>query len=439
MQELRSIVQKALRNPDLLPDGWPQLFYFIEEYLETLANDPSKLLLFLVEDHARCPHTVLEQIFEVLRARKKVKIEDYRRVSYHLGKLPLDRSAAYLSVACLKDVSPISDEKKRHYLSKCCERWEWYFDPETEEDTKDSFVTCMDFLVHEVKVVPREYPMTPTTALRLAAAVSHLVAWDLMHPKVRLDKRVARNNLARNFRRNIDSSVRVVRPLLLGFVAADNWMARAHKTMDPRAKELVEMYLELAIACCANASARLDLIVMNALLVLMGHIPDPSTIDVPSGYPPCNLDDIPTDPRAFPMPDVAQDRHTLRGKNMVDTTNSLKKRCEKLCIPIPKNIGYSHGPPSNNTKQGFEEFMEHIRLCEEHRNDGIEPLFKEKALEVYRSLPAGIPKKRLEILKHKLQISGEAPRKPVPNKRKQKDDACHLETKRQMNRAQEDS
>ena len=102
MQELRSIVQKMHRNPGLLNGGWIEYFYFLDEYFPTMSNDPSKLLLFLVEDCARCPLGILEAVTDIFqKARKEVTIEDYRKVSAAIARQPVDRSAAYLSVACL--------------------------------------------------------------------------------------------------------------------------------------------------------------------------------------------------------------------------------------------------------------------------------------------------------------------------------------------------
>ena len=124
----------------------------------------------------------------------------------------MDRSAAYLSVACLDLVSPLSEEEKHFLLSERLERWETFLCFEEEEAAKRGFAVCMALLYREVRAVPRKYPMTANTALRLAAAVSHLVAWDTMYPKVRLERIAPRNTLARMFSMTIDRSVRVVRP-----------------------------------------------------------------------------------------------------------------------------------------------------------------------------------------------------------------------------------
>ena len=255
MQELRSIVQKMHRNPQLLADGWKEYFYFLDEYFPTMKNDPSKLLLFLVEDCARCSLGVLKAVTDIFqKARKEVTIEEYRRVSAAIARQPLDRSAAYLSVACLDLVSPLSEEEKSSLVNGSVQRWEWALRPEEDHETRHSFIECVALICREVRAAPREYPMPPDSALRIAAALSHLVSWDKKYYKVRLDKRCARNSLAYVFVRNIHSSVKVVRPLIFGLVAARDWMRLAHDTLDPRAKLFVDQYIEMGLACCANTS-----------------------------------------------------------------------------------------------------------------------------------------------------------------------------------------
>ena len=440
MQELRSIVQKMHRNPGLLNGGWPEYFYFLDEYFPTLKNDNSKLLLFLVEDCARCPLRILEAVTEIFQTpQKEVKIEDYRKVSAAIARQPVDRSAAYLSVACLDLVKPLSGEEKRSLIDGSRMGWECVLHPDEEEKTKNSFTACMALLSREVKSVPRKYPMPPDSALRIAAALSHLVAWDQTYPEVRFDKRCARRSLAHHFVQNIHPSVKVVRPLVLGLTAVRNWTRFARETVEPKAKRLVNQYVQMGIACCGNKSARLDLVAMNALLVLMGRFPDESAPDFMSDSLPCNPNDVPNEPRAFSMPQVSQDRHTRRG-NLSDTTDTLKKRCEKLRVEVPKNEEYSHGPSAHKTRQGFEEFMEHIQTCEDQTSDGREPVFKEEALRLYRSQSKDEEKKRIKILKRKFEISDVKPRKRLASKRKRKEDACKRKAKKQrMNQEQKDS
>ena len=440
MQELRSIVQKMHRNPGLLNGGWPEYFYFLDEYFPTLKNDNSKLLLFLVEDCARCPLRILEAVTEIFQTpQKEVKIEDYRKVSAAIARQPVDRSAAYLSVACLDLVKPLSGEEKRSLINGCIRRWEWVLCPEEEEETKYSLTACMALICREVKAVPCQYPMPPDSALRIAAALCHLVAWDQTYPEVRFDKRSARSSLAHHFQQNIHPSVKMVRPLVLGLTAVRNWTRFARETVEPKAKRLVNQYVQMGIACCGNKSARLDLVAMNALLVLMGRFPDESAPDFMSDSLPCNPNDIPNEPRAFSMPQVSQDRHTRRG-NLSDTTDTLKKRCEKLRVEVPKNEEYSHGPSAHKTRQGFEEFMEHIQTCEDQTSDGREPVIKEEALRLYRAQSIEEEKKWIKIFKRKFEISDVKPRKRLASKRKRKEDACKRKAKKQrMSQEQKDS
>lgn len=426
MQELRSIVHKMHRNPLLLSGGWIEYFYFLEEYFPTMRNDPSILMLFVAEDCARCPLGLLATITDILqRSRKYVTLEDYRRVSVAIAMQPVDRTAAYLSVACLDQVSPLSEEEKGTLVNGEAAIWADYLRPEENEAIRRSFGSCMVLLNQTVGHVPHEYPMTPETALRIAATVSHLVAWDTMHPKVRLDKTRATKNIASAFRQKITHST--VRPLVFALVAPYKWMHLASRTLDPRAKQFVDQYITMALVCCGKKSARLDLIAMNVLSVLMGRIPDESTADFLFDSPPCDPSEIPDYPRAFPMPKVSQDRHTRRGKNLIDTTTSLENHCEKRGLRLPENIEYSHGPPAHFTKQGFEEFMEHIQSCEDQTSDGKQPAFKEKALSMYRSLPQGVKDARMEILKQRLPDFVSEPQTRAASKRKQEEDASHLE------------
>ena len=154
---------------------------------------------------------------------------------------------------------------------------------------------------------------------------------------------------------------------------------------------------------------------------------------------PCNPNDVPNEPRAFSMPQVSQDRHTRRG-NLSDTTDTLKKRCEKLRVEVPKNEEYSHGPSAHKTRQGFEEFMEHIQTCEDQTSDGREPVFKEEALRLYRAQSIEEEKKWIKIFKRKFEISDVKPRKRLAGKGKRKEDALKGKAKKQrMSQEQKDS
>ena len=439
MQELRSIVQNMHRDPFLLTGGWKEYLYFLEEYFPTMNNNPWKLMSFLVEDCARCPLGILVAVTDILKkVRKSVTMEDYRRVSTAIARQPMDRSVVYLSVACLEQVRPISEDLGslmtrgvEKWVGPFCPRpdnWHHYLWHEKDEATKLSFLKCMAFIQREVWDVDWEYPMTSDTVLRLSAAISHLVAWDAMHPKVRIAKESVKQTIARTFiGRATNFSGKRARPLIFAFVAATNWMNLARETLDKRADQFVTQYLNLALAYCADESASLDRLAMNALLVLMGRFPDESVPDFLSEDPPCDSKDVPSVPRAFPMPKVSQDRDTRRGKNLTDTAHTLKKHCEKLGLQIPDNIEYSHGPPAHETKQGFEEFMEHIQACEYQMGDGNPPVFKEKALSIYRSLPQGVKDTRMEILKQRLPDFFSERKARAASKSKQEEDASHLE------------
>ena len=402
MFELRSIVQKMIRNPAVLPGGWKQFFFFLEEYLDTMIRDTSKLMLFLVEDHGRCPATLLQDVIAVLKSPKSVSRLDYWRVSAAMARQPVDRSAAYLSVACLDvlrqlDKSTTMDfpEEWNHLLEECA-----------HEEARSKFVACMSFLYREMMAVSHAYPMTPETALRLAAAVTHLVVWDSMFPKLRLNKKNMADTIKEFLAPEWSLCKKSVRPLILGFAVAFWWMKRAEDTLDPRARDYVELYATVALTCCSNKSARLDLVIFNALLVLTGRFPDETSVDYLSDLP-CDPREVPMERRAYPMPACAEDRHTRRGKHLFDTTSILTKYCERQGLALPPNVSYSHGPPSHRVKQGFEEFMEHIRLCEEQTSDGRQPAFKDEACRVYRSVPPRFPQKRMEILKLRLQLTNE--------------------------------
>ena len=320
MFELRSIVQKMIRNPAVLPGGWKQFFFFLEEYLDTMIRDTSKLMLFLVEDHGRCPATLLQDVIAVLKSPKSVSRLDYWRVSAAMARQPVDRSAAYLSVACLDvlrqlDKSTTMDfpEEWNHLLEECA-----------HEEARSKFVACMSFLYREMMAVSHAYPMTPETALRLAAAVTHLVVWDSMFPKLRLNKKNMADTIKQFLAPEWSLCKKSVRPLILGFAVAFWWMKRAEDTLDPRARDYVELYATVALTCCSNKSARLDLVIFNALLVLTGRFPDETSVDYLSNLP-CDPREVPVERRAYPMPACAEDRHTRRGKHLFDTTSILTK------------------------------------------------------------------------------------------------------------------
>ena len=157
----------------------------------------------------------------------------------------MDHSAAYLSVACLGLVSPLSEEEKCPLINGSVERWGYVLYPEEEQETQDSFTACMALIHREARIAPPKYPMTPNGKVRIAAALPRLVAWDTMYPKVRLNTRSARQSLAQIFLQNIHPSVKVVRPLIFGLMAARHWIGLARKTTVSKAGLFVNQYKEL--------------------------------------------------------------------------------------------------------------------------------------------------------------------------------------------------
>ena len=98
---------------------------------------------------------------------------------------------------------------------------------------------------------------------------------------------------------SIDRSVRILRPLTLDFVVVDHWMRSACATLDPRAEEYVKQYMEVALACCSDQSTRLDLVIMNAMSVLMGRFLDDSAPDFLPENLPFDPSNVPDELRAF--------------------------------------------------------------------------------------------------------------------------------------------
>lgn len=58
-------------------------------------------------DKARGPLKLLEVVTEILQARHRAKIAEYRQVLAAIARQPVDQSAA----ACLDLVSPLEDDK----------------------------------------------------------------------------------------------------------------------------------------------------------------------------------------------------------------------------------------------------------------------------------------------------------------------------------------
>ena len=54
---------------------------------------------------------------------------------------------------------------------------------------------------------------------------------------------------------SIDTPVRMVRPLALGFDVVDHWMKSALVSLDPKAEEYDKQLMEIALVCCSSQSA----------------------------------------------------------------------------------------------------------------------------------------------------------------------------------------
>lgn len=405
MAELRSVVQKMLRYPGILPEGSLQFHYFLDEYLGTLKNNPVNLLLFVTEDCGQCHPAVLERIVELVNQGKKATREDYHRTLWALAKQPVDRSAAYLSVACLAFVEPLnpSEVTTGHWA-------------DVVELGKAEFAACMEHIVRETDAVSNEYPMTQNTMLRLAAAFTHLDHWQSRYPKSTVCPEKASGAVREVFGDRFDLGRKRVRPLVLGLMMVTRWMERANPAAIPEeAKALVWLHVGAVMAQSNSPNVRVHLSAMVAFLVLAGRLPvgrEAAPLEVP------DLSAVPTQPRAYAMPAVAQDRHTFRGKQKKDSIGQLEEHCRKSGTPMPNNPEYSHGPCAHATPQGFEEFVQHLWKCEKENGQGVVPLFKEEALEIYRAQPPDkrkrkfIVEKRLGSLAERSQIGCKRRRPP---------------------------
>lgn len=79
MSELRSENQKMMRYAGLLPGGWLQFHWTVDEYLCTLIATPSTLLLFVTKDCARCHPYVLREIIQLMKT-KKAQVDPWRTI-----------------------------------------------------------------------------------------------------------------------------------------------------------------------------------------------------------------------------------------------------------------------------------------------------------------------------------------------------------------------
>ena len=146
--------------------------YFLDEYLDTMRRDPSILALFLAEDCATRHPRVLEEAGTLLMAGEKAERECYHGVANRVARMPVDRSAAYLSVACIPDLEP----DVLH--PPCALPSTSTAGPETTvvvTGGNDGFLHCMERAATRIDEAVAAYPMRPTIARQLAEFVSSLV------------------------------------------------------------------------------------------------------------------------------------------------------------------------------------------------------------------------------------------------------------------------
>ena len=240
--------------------------------------------------------------------------------------------------------------------------------------------------------------MSHETVLRLAAAISHLDNWQSRHSKCTvLSERIPEVVATITYHGDVIMRAKRMRPLVLGVLVITEWMKRVEVDLIPdETKALIRLHLQAVTAFPSLSTIRVHLSVMVMLLILSGRVP--TELQSPN-FQPCDLSDVPVEPRFYRMLGVALDRHTFRGKHAKNTHKYLEKHCEKHGLPLPPNSGYSHGPPSSQTRLGFEEFMRHIQSCEERNGQGFLPLFKEGAMKMYRSQPVRNRKRKFILTK----------------------------------------
>ena len=365
MSQLDSTVENMLRNPGGLPGGWKQFFDIWDKYAPTLLENPGRLVEFLVEDCCRCPSALIQASIELLEKGKNADLLEYRKVAAAIARQPVDRSAIYLNIAGLDIAAPLTDDDRLSLAKLMPDNYPSSYGL-GDETAQMRFASCLALIYREVNRAPRKYPMSPYTAQRLAAAVFPLIEWDRMYPESRIPEWEARYSVI-YYVGVVPVKIPIVRPLACGFGVIKQWVVLAGDVVGPKVREYIRRYADLLMACCSIKTAPLELIIMNALLVLMGRFPDESVPDYLSD-PPCDPSEVPSEPRTTSVPACA--------------------------VNIERGGG---------SLAEFEEFMEHIRVCEEQTSDGIKAAFKEEACRVYQSLPPEISRKRSAIIKHKLQ------------------------------------
>lgn len=404
--ELNSVLQKGTRCVALHGhNAWVKYLYFADEISSTMAKSREKLYSLATEDKAQCPAEVLKLIVEVLSNSNedkgtsvpKIKGQStlsrqqvIRRALLALAAQRLDRSSAYLSVACLARLNPHGRANLAPPLaSSRATLWR-----EAVTIAGLEFSAGMEHIISETDAVPLAYPMSRDTVLRLAAAFSHLDHWQMRYPDSKLvrneirDRALSEAGLLTVRRPRLNVTVRGV---ILGLIAVTRWMQRVQaeakekggsKAIPFEVQTLVGLHLQAVMSVCGSKKTRVHLSANVILLLLADRY---TTHCVP--YPRPEDIDVPGTPRAFPMPAFAQDKHTLRGSTKNNTLEILRNRCRQQGVPMPANPHYSHGPSAHSSPQGFDEFMEHIDLCERLNGGGIKPWFKEEALSLYMKQP----------------------------------------------------
>ena len=287
MSKVRSLFQKMLRYPGILPNGLPEFHYFVDEYLPTLKNTSANLLLYVTEDCAQCHPEVLKHVVALAINGQSAPRQDIHDTLLSLARQPLDRSGAYLSVACLEGLTPLKplEDDTRSIWKNMVDLGE------------SEFVACMENLTREASSVSSEYPMSHETVLRLAAAISHLDNWQSRYLKStvlfeRIPEAVARII----YRGDVSMRAKRVRPLVLGVSVITQWMKRVAVDLIPdKTKALIRLHLQAVMAFPGLSTIRVHLSVVM-LLILSGRVP--TEMQSPN-FQPCDLSDVPVEPRFY--------------------------------------------------------------------------------------------------------------------------------------------
>lgn len=386
MSQLWSVVQMMHRNPDVLPFGWRQFFYFLDEYADSVDDVSAKMVWLLIEGARRCPNAVLKAAVCLVDPKKSSTRIDLRQMAYAISKQPVDHSAAYLSLSCLNLARPLTEEERASLASDCPVKFDALLDPGVRQDARRWFCACMAFMYEEVRAVSNNVPLGKEAALRLAAAMSQLIAFDIKYPDLRI-----RGDRLRVFQPwyalwNVKAVTDSFRPLALALTAPLDWTVRNHDQIDERTIRCVRLHAKLAFCCAADPWAPLDLVAMSALLALAEGSPPKAATDYMSSLP-CDPGEVPTVPRAYLVPTFSE---------------------------------WAHAPPKNAQLQ-FEEFMEQVRQCgEEGEEADAEPhlLFREASRRLYRHAPFGVHQSRVYHAWVKLKVDPDGTKKCAPDKRK---------------------